>query len=354
MSKNAKPPAAEDGEELGFLAHLIELRDRLLRMVMAIGIVFLILMPFAQDLYNLLSDPLVQQLPEGQKLIAVGVASPFFIPYKLALMVAFVLALPYVLYQLWGFVAPGLYQHEKKLVTPLLASSVVLFYLGMAFAYFLVLPMMFSILPSFAPSNVAVTPDISEYLDFVMMMFMAFGIGFEMPVATILLISTGIASRETLMASRPYVIVVAFTVGMLLTPPDVLSQVMLAVPMWLLFEVGLLASRLFDKQVEKAGAEKEAREKLEYQREIKPPSDPARPAAATGASAAGAAAGTATVWEDEQYTYEETVAPQSSDEAEFRPLTDEEMEAELERMDEEFKKMEENFRQEKGPDSKSD
>ncbi|EIJ34902.1 twin-arginine translocase subunit TatC [Thiothrix nivea] len=352
MSKNAKPPAAEDGEELGFLAHLIELRDRLLRMVMAIGIVFLILMPFAQDLYNLLSDPLVRQLPEGQKLIAVGVASPFFIPYKLALMVAFVLALPYVLYQVWGFVAPGLYQHEKKLVTPLLLSSVVLFYLGMAFAYFAVLPMIFSILPGFAPSNVAVTPDIAEYLDFVMMMFMAFGIGFEMPVATILLISTGIASREALEKSRPYVVVVAFIVGMLLTPPDVLSQVMLAVPMWLLFEVGLLASRLFDKQIQKAGAEKEARELAEYQREIRPPSDPAQAsgAVAAGASAAGAAAATATVWEDEHYTYEETVATQSSDDEAFRPLTDEEMEAELERMDKEFKKMEENFR--KGEEDK--
>jgi len=338
MTKKANTSAPE-GEELGFLQHLVELRDRLLRMVLAIGIVFLILMPFAQDLYNLLSDPLVRHLPEGQKLIAVGVASPFFIPYKLAMMVAFVLALPYVLYQVWGFIAPGLYQHEKKIVTPLLLSSVALFYVGMAFAYFLVLPMMFSILPGFAPSNVDVTPDIAEYLDFVMMMFMAFGIGFEMPVATILLITTGIASRETLEQSRPYVIVVAFIVGMFLTPPDVLSQVMLAVPMWLLFEVGLLASRLFDQHVEKASAEREAREKLEYQREIKPPAAPATTAAATGAAAAAT-----TAWENDQYIFEETVPVQSTDDDEFRPLTDEEMEAELERMDEEFKRMEDNFR----------
>ncbi len=357
MSKNAKKSSAEDGEELGFLAHLIELRDRLLRMVMAVGIVFLILMPFAQDLYNLLSDPLVRQLPEGQKLIAVGVASPFFIPYKLALMVAFVLALPYVLYQLWGFVAPGLYQHEKKLVTPLLVSSVLLFYCGMAFAYFVVLPMIFSILPGFAPSNVAVTPDIAEYLDFVMMMFMAFGIGFEMPVATILLISTGIASREALEKSRPYVVVVAFIVGMLLTPPDVLSQVMLAVPMWLLFEVGLLASRLFDKQIKKSAEEKEAHEMAEYgyEREIKPPADPARTDSSTAVAAAAATTATAgSVWEDEQYTYEETVDMQSSDDEEFRPMTDEEMEAELERMDEEFKKMGERFRKEEADKDKGE
>lgn len=350
MNKNANKPSAADGEELGFLAHLIELRDRLLRMVMAIGIVFLILTPFAQDLYNLLSDPLVSQLPEGQKLIAVGVASPFFIPYKLALMVAFVLALPYVLYQVWGFVAPGLYQHEKKLVTPLLVSSVALFYLGMAFAYFIVLPMIFSILPGFAPSNVNVTPDIAEYLDFVMMMFMAFGIGFEMPVATILLISTGIASRETLEQSRPYVVVVAFIVGMLLTPPDVLSQVMLAVPMWLLFEVGLLASRLFDKQIKTASEEKEAREMAEYQREIRPPADPAKTASAASAAGAATGAGVAaagSIWEDEQYTYEETVATQSTDDEEFRPMTEEEMEAELEKLDKEFGAMEEKFRKER-------
>lgn len=346
MTKKPNTPAS-DGEELGFLQHLLELRDRLLRMVLAIGIVFLILMPFAQDLYNLLSDPLVRHLPEGQKLIAVGVASPFFIPYKLTMMVAFVLALPYVLYQVWGFIAPGLYQHEKKIVTPLLLSSVALFYVGMAFAYFLVLPMMFSILPGFAPSNVDVTPDIAEYLDFVMMMFMAFGIGFEMPVATILLITTGITSREALEQSRPYVIVVAFIVGMFLTPPDVLSQVMLAVPMWLLFEMGLLASRLFDQHVKKAEAEREAHEKLEYQRDIKPLAAPATTAAAT--AAAGAAAAT---WEDSQYTYEETVDVQSTDHEEFRPLTEAEMEAELERMDEEFKRLEDKFRKEAEDPSK--
>jgi sec-independent protein translocase protein TatC len=345
MTKKANMPA--EGEELGFLQHLIELRDRLLRMVMAIGIVFLILMPFAQDLYNLLSDPLVRHLPEGQKLIAVSVASPFFIPYKLALMVAFVLALPYVLYQLWGFVAPGLYQHEKKIVTPLLLSSVILFYLGMAFAYFFVLPMIFGILPGFAPENVNVSPDIAEYLDFVMMMFMAFGIGFEMPVATILLISTGIASRETLKKSRPYVIVVAFIFGMLLTPPDVLSQVMLAVPMWLLFEIGLLASHLFDKNIEQASAEREAREKLEYQGEIKPPPNPetSSAGAATGVAAAATVV-TATAWEDDTHIFEETVETQSTDDEEFRPLTDEEMEAELAKLDEEFKRMEQRFHKE--------
>ncbi|MGB3918922.1 twin-arginine translocase subunit TatC [Thiothrix litoralis] len=344
MTKNTNPPSPE-GEELGFLQHLLELRDRLLHMVLAIGIVFLILMPFAQDLYNLLSDPLVRHLPAGQKLIAVGVASPFFIPYKLALMVAFVLALPYVLYQLWGFIAPGLYQHEKKLVTPLLVSSVALFYLGMAFAYFVVLPMMFSILPNFAPSNVDVTPDIAEYLDFVMMMFMAFGIGFEMPVATLLLISTGIASRETLKQSRPYVVVGAFIIGMFLTPPDVLSQVMLAVPMWLLFEVGLLASVLFEKQLKQASAARDARDMAEDQHDIKPPPPP--PATSSAATTTtGATSNDTSAWENDRHIFEETTPTPSTDDEAFHPLTDEEMEAELERMDEEFKRMEDKFRKE--------
>ncbi len=319
-------------QEQGFLTHLFELRDRLLRMVLAIGIVFLVLMPFAQDLYNLLSDPLVSQLPLGQKLIATSVASPFFIPYKLALMVAFVLALPYVLYQLWGFVAPGLYQHEKKLVTPLLLSSVILFYLGMAFAYFFVLPMIFSILPGFAPSNVDVTPDISEYLDFVMMMFMAFGFGFEMPVATILIIGTGMMTREELAKSRPYVIVAAFTIGMLLTPPDVLSQIMLAVPMWILFEVGLLASGLFHKQIERARAARDKFEAAEDQAST--PAKPAQSAASSSVMAASAtaaaSAGAAENWEDDSYLFEETDSA-GTKEGDYGHLSDEELDAEMER-----------------------
>lgn len=352
MTNNTNTPDGE-GEEIGFLGHLLELRDRLLRMVIAVGIVFLLLIPVAQELYNLLSDPLVSQLPDGQTLIAVQVAAPFFVPYKLALLVAFVLALPYVMYQVWGFVAPGLYQHEKRLITPLLLSSVALFYLGMAFAYFVVLPMIFNILPGFAPENVAVTPDINEYLNFVMMMFMAFGIGFEMPIATILLISTGIATRESLRNARPYVIVGAFIVGMLLTPPDVLSQVMLAVPVWLLFELGLLASHLFDKQVDKAGEERELQAMAE--REIRPPSDPAaKTSAATGtAAAAAASSGDNKVWEDEERIYEETVDMQSTNDEAYRPMTEEEMEAELERMDEEFAAMEEKFRKEREEQEKN-
>lgn len=340
MTPKPKPP---EEAELGFLQHLIELRDRLLRMVMAIGIVFLVLMPFAQDIYNWLSDPLIRHLPADQKLIAVGVASPFFIPYKLALMVAFVLALPYILHQAWSFIAPGLYQHEKKIVTPLLLSSVILFYLGMAFAYFFVLPMIFSILPSFAPENVNIAPDISEYLDFVLMMFMAFGIGFEMPIATILLISSGITTREALADARPYVIVVAFIVGMLLTPPDVLSQIMLAIPMWLLFEVGLIASRLFDRTISQASAMKEERERLERQAETgAPPTADTAPAAPV----AGAAASNV-LWEDERFTAEEvdTLADAMAH-AKPRPLTEAEMEAELAKIDEEFKRLEEKYRKE--------
>lgn len=339
---------AQNDAEIGFLGHLLELRDRLLRMVIAVGLVFLVLVPFAQDIYNLLSDPLVSQLPEGQKLIAVQVAAPFFVPYKLALLLAFVLALPYVMYQVWGFIAPGLYQHEKKLITPLLLSSVSLFYLGMAFAYFVVLPMIFSILPGFAPENVAVTPDIAEYLNFVMMMFMAFGIGFEMPIATILLISTGITTRESLKNARPYIIVGAFIVGMLLTPPDVLSQILLAIPVWLLFEIGLLASHLFDKRIDQSAKERDAHELAE--RSIQPPADPAASnttATATGAAVGAAAAATASTWEDDEHIYEETVDVQSTDDEAYRPMTDEEMEAELERMDREFEAMEEHFRKER-------
>jgi len=193
-----------------FLEHLIELRDRLLRIVIAIVAVFILLSPFVQDLYNWLSDPLMRYLPEGEKLIAIGVASPFLIPFKLALMVAFLLTLPYTFYQIWGFIAPGLYQHEKRLVTPLLLSSVGLFYVGMAFAYFLVIPMISKAAVAFAPSNVNPTPDIAAYLDFTVAMFLAFGLSFETPVATILLIGMGVVSVETLTRARPYIIVGAF------------------------------------------------------------------------------------------------------------------------------------------------
>ncbi|MEZ5534213.1 MAG: twin-arginine translocase subunit TatC [Thiolinea sp.] len=342
-------------QELGFLGHLYELRDRLLRIVIAVGVLFLVLMPFAQDLYNWLAYPLASQMPEGEKLISIKPAGPFLVPFKLALLAAFLVALPYVLYQVWSFVAPGLYKHEKRLAVPMLVSSTILFYCGIAFAYFVLLPLVFSILPQFTPEVASYMPDIGHYMDFVMTLFMAFGIGFEMPVATVLLIATGMTTRENLARQRPYVIVGAFVVGMLLTPPDVISQLLLAIPMWLLFEAGLVVSRLFDKQVEIAGQEKQAREQAEreaddaeYAAASKKPESPFQAAKAAGA--AGAAATTTEqdfddyLWEDDKYTYAEDkdIDPnqlQYEDTDEYRPLTDEEMEAELARIEAEEAEM---------------
>ena len=329
MSKN--PPQA--AQEQGFLSHLVELRDCLLRIVLAVGIVFLVLMPFAQKLYALLAAPLTRYIPEQ---ISTGIVNTFLVPYKLALLLAFVLALPYVLYQLWRFVAPGLYQHEKRLAIPMLVSAVLLFYLGMAFAYFIVLPMMFSVLPAFAPTNVTVMPDIADYLDFVMMMFLAFGFCFEMPIATILLINSGMVAREDLVKSRPYVIVAAFVVGMLLTPPDVLSQVMLAIPMWFLFEVGLVASKFFDKRIKESAVQKQemeaadrAAQDTEYAAE--------RASSTTAASLrAGDDVESPLAWEDERYSFRETETklPETKQtEPDYRPLTPEEMDAEMARID---------------------
>ncbi len=337
---------SDEGLEAGFkafLEHLIELRDRLLRIVIALVGVFILLSPFVQTLYDWLSEPLVRHLPQGGKLIAIGVATPFLIPFKLALLVAFLITLPYTFYQIWGFIAPGLYQHEKRLVTPLLISSVALFYVGMAFAYFFVIPMVARAAVAFAPANVNPTPDIASYLDFSVAMFLAFGLSFETPVATILLISMGVVSAETLIKARPYVIVGAFIVGMILTPPDVVSQTLMAVPIWLLFELGLFLSRVFKRHLERFKEEKAEHDAQRYGNNSILPV-PVNPPSATESSAAAAAS--ATSWEDGQYTYEETVDVQSTDDEAYRPMTDEEMEAELTRMDEEFKQMEERFRKE--------
>ena len=254
---------AEESKLTSFVAHLFELRDRLLKMVIAIGIFFIILAPFAKYIYTLFAKPLSDTLPDGVTMLITGVAAPLLVPYKLVLMAAFLIALPYVFYQAWHFVAPGLYKHEKRLVFPLLASSVLLFYCGIAFAYFVLLPMMFMVIPMFTPDAATYSPDIGSYLDFVMMMFIAFGFSFEMPIATILLISTGTTTAEKLATKRPYVIVGAFVVGMILTPPDVISQILLAVPMWILFELGLFLSKFFDKRVDEATAAKEERDRAE-------------------------------------------------------------------------------------------
>ena len=304
-------------EETGFLAHLIDLRNHMMRIVISIVVAFLFLAPFAQVLFDWLADPLISQ---GQQLIITGVAAPFLVPYKFAFLLAFLIALPYVFYQLWAFVAPGLYKHEKKLIFPLLSSSVFLFYLGVAFVYYALLPMMFTVLPLFAPSSATYSPDISNYLDFVVMMFLAFGFAFEMPIATILVISTGMTSREKLAQKRPYVIVAAFVIGMILTPPDIISQIMLAVPMWLLFELGLVLSTFFKKQIKEAGKSRDAMHEEERLKSAH--------AMAAGTSAAAVGATADSLWEDENYEYEEY-----EDDDEHQALTDEELDAELDRIE---------------------
>ena len=235
-------------QEMPLVAHLSELRDRLLRCVIAVLLIFAALFYFSQDIYALVAAPLRAYLPEGATMIATGVASPFLTPFKLTLVISLFLAMPVVLQQIWGFIAPGLYQHEKRIAVPLLISSILLFYAGMAFAYFVVFPIMFGFFASVTPDGVAMMTDIGQYLDFVLTLFFAFGVAFEIPIATFLLIWAGIVSVETLVKSRPYVIVGCFVVGMFLTPPDVFSQALLAIPMWLLFEAGLIFGRLVSKR----------------------------------------------------------------------------------------------------------
>ncbi len=237
--------------EQPLVQHLLELRDRLMRIVLVVIVLFLALFAFANDLYTYLAEPLLRHMVEGTSMIATQVVSPFLTPFKLALVMSIFIAVPYILYQAWGFMAPGLYQHEKKLVYPLLLSSTILFYAGMAFAYYVVFPLVFGFLTGIAPEGVAVTPDITYYLDFTIKMFFAFGLAFEVPIATILVVWSGISTAEKLAAKRPYVIVGAFVFAMLLTPPDVISQTLLAIPMWILFELGLIFSRFYAKPEEK-------------------------------------------------------------------------------------------------------
>ncbi|MAA62214.1 MULTISPECIES: twin-arginine translocase subunit TatC [unclassified Idiomarina] len=227
------------------LNHLLELRSRLLRSVLVILVVFAALAYFANDIYHFVAQPLLMNMPVGSQMIATDVAAPFFTPFKLTLVVALALTVPYLLWQIWGFIAPGLYGREKRLVIPLLATSTLLFYAGIGFAYFVVLPLAMAFFSSAAPEGVTVATDISRYLDFILAIFVAFGIAFETPVAIMLLIWTGTCTRESLAKKRPYIIVGAFAIGMLLTPPDVISQTLLAIPMWLLFELGLQVSRWY-------------------------------------------------------------------------------------------------------------
>jgi sec-independent protein translocase protein TatC len=235
-------------EPNSLIAHLIELRGRVLKAVVSVFVVFLCLVYFAQDLYHWLATPLLDTLPENAQMIATDVASPFFAPFKLTMVLSFFIAIPVVLYQIWGFVAPGLYKNEKRLVVPLLVSSTLLFYLGMAFAYYVVFPLAFSFFTSVAPEGVVINTDISSYLNFVLKIFFAFGLSFEIPVAIVLMCWTGVTTPDALRAKRPYVIVGVFVLGMLLTPPDIISQTLLAIPMWILFEFGVVIGGIYTRK----------------------------------------------------------------------------------------------------------
>lgn len=237
------------------ITHLIELRDRLLRMVVGFLLAFIGLFPFANKLYTLLAQPMLAKLPVGGQLVATAVTTPFFVPMKVAMLAAVVLSLPWTLYQIWGFVAPGLYVHEKRFVLPLVVASTLLFISGMAFAYFLVFPVVFGFIVGVAPQGVTVMTDIGNYLDFVIGMFLAFGIAFEVPIVVVLLVRLGMVSIEKLKEIRSYVIVGAFVVGAIFTPPDVVSQIMLAVPLWILYEVGIIAAQLMGRSAESTPTE---------------------------------------------------------------------------------------------------
>ncbi|PKH88351.1 twin-arginine translocase subunit TatC [Colwellia sp. Bg11-28] len=228
--------------------HLLELRNRLLRSILGVLIVFCCLVYFAQDIYQYVAQPLLATMPEGSQMIATDVASPFFAPFKLTLVLSLFIAMPFVLYQVWSFVAPGLYSNEKRMIAPLMFGSTLLFYSGIAFAYFLVFPVVFAFFTSVAPEGVVIATDISSYLDFILKLFFAFGAAFEIPIAIILMCWTGMTTPDSLREKRPYVVVGAFVIGMLLTPPDIISQTMLAVPMLILFEVGIIIASFYHKE----------------------------------------------------------------------------------------------------------
>ena len=230
------------------LAHLLELRDRLLRATLAVVVIFIPLFYFSKQLYALVAHPLMAVMPAGTSMIATDVTSPFLVPFKLSFYTALLLSMPVILHQAWAFISPGLYRHEKRFAIPLLVSSVLLFYSGVAFAYFVVFPLLFAFFTSIAPEGVAVMTDISRYLDFISTLFIAFGLSFELPIAIILLVWSGMVTTASLRSSRPYIVVAWFVIGMLLTPPDVFSQTLLALPMWMLFEAGLFFASMIEKK----------------------------------------------------------------------------------------------------------
>lgn len=259
MTEQESDKTEEELEEGTLLSHLIELRSRLLKMFLVVLIIFVALLPWADDIFAMVSEPLREVLPGGQ-MIATQVASPLLTPFKLTFFVALFFGMPVVLYQIWAFVAPGLYKKEKRFAVPLLASSIILFYLGIAFAYFLVFPLMFGFFTAIAPEGVEVQTDISQFLDFITTIFFAFGLAFEVPIATVLVVWTGLTTPKKLGRARPYVFLGAFVVGMFLTPPDMISQTLLAVPVYLLYELGILMSKIFVSREEEPEEEAAATE----------------------------------------------------------------------------------------------
>ena len=248
--KQAEPSPNKTETEIPFLSHIVELRDRLLRSVLFVLVIFSGLFFFANDIYHFVATPIMNALPEGSTMVATKTTAPFLTPFKLALVSSIFIGMPFLLYQGWSFIAPGLYKHEKRLAFPLLFSSIILFYAGMAFAYYVVFPLIFNFLTAMAPEGVTVLPDITDYLDLVLKLFFAFGIAFEVPIATIIFVVIGWTTPDKLTEKRAYIIVGAFVIGMLLTPPDMISQTLLAIPMWMLFELGVFFSRVILKRRE--------------------------------------------------------------------------------------------------------
>ncbi len=250
MTDTEQPKLDDEPTEQPLISHLVELRDRLLRCLLVVLVLFLCIFPFGNDLYIFISQPLRDVLPEGSNMIATGVTSPFMIPFKTSIYAALFLGVPFILHQAWAFISPGLYRNEIRVTMPILLSSVVLFYLGIAFAYYLVFNYVFAFFVNSAPETVAVMTDITQYLDFVLSLFLVFGLVFEIPIATLLLIFSGVTTPNKLAEKRPYIIISCFVAGMFLTPQDPLSQAFVAIPMWMLFEVGVLAGRILHKEVE--------------------------------------------------------------------------------------------------------
>ena len=331
MSENQYDTETQMENEQPFMAHLIELRDRILRIVIVVIVFFLMLFYFANDLYHLVSEPLLAQLPEGSTMIATGVAAPFLTPFKLTLVASIFLAIPYIFYQFWSFVAPGLYQHEKRLALPLITSSVILFYGGIVFSFYIVFPLMFAFFSATTPEGVAMMTDISQYLDFILKMFFAFGLAFEVPIVTIVLTITGVTNADKLAEKRPYVIVGSFILGMLLTPPDIISQTLLAIPIWLLFELGIIFSRIIGNR---KARENEEQENNNTATDGKEPSAKNNKASAENNN--DSAENNKTSTESNEASADNNQST-DSDESRYKAMTDEEMEAELDAIEREEK-----------------